>query len=75
MLGKAVAGNWVSMPATFADLFFQSWPLIPLLLFAIFVDRVFKPTIKKPTRSTFRAGLIPAVVYVGFAITAMFIVA
>jgi hypothetical protein len=66
ILGRAVAGDWVSVPATMRDFFAHAWPVLPLVLAAAILERLLLPVGRGVAGVVF-AGLVPAIVYVGGA--------
>jgi uncharacterized membrane protein YjfL (UPF0719 family) len=63
ILGRAVAGDWVSAEATLRDFVQTAWPVLPLLIVAIVVERLLRPNRENPVRANMTAGLVPAAVY------------
>ena len=64
ILGRAVAGDWVSAGATLRDFAVAAWPALVLLGFAILVERSFRPTPQRPNPPVHAYGLFPAIAYV-----------
>jgi uncharacterized membrane protein YjfL (UPF0719 family) len=67
ILGRAVAGDWLSTEATLRDFLQTAWPVLPLLIVAIVLERVLRPNRENPVRASLTAGLIPAALYVAAA--------
>jgi hypothetical protein len=67
IFGRAVAGDWQSASATIADAFTLGWPALLLLLAAIFIEQIFRPTVERPTASPVLSGYIPALMYLSAA--------
>jgi uncharacterized membrane protein YjfL (UPF0719 family) len=69
ILGRAVAGNWVSFDDANRDFFFYGWPVLGLVSIALIIERVVRPgrTGSKPPFAL--VGALPAMIYiaVGFA--------
>lgn len=68
ILGRGVAGDWESLRATISD--FQ--PVLPaaglVLVLAIFVERIARPTPERPRAPLVTLGVLPAAVYLLIAI-------
>ena len=71
ILGRAVAGDWHSAAATIHDFIAQAWPVLGLVLIAIFVERTSQPTLKRPEPSIRKCGFLPALVYLGIALAVL----
>lgn len=67
VLGRAVAGDWHSTPATISDFFTISWPLSILLVMATILERMLAPTKGRPQRSLFGSGMVVFAGYVASA--------
>jgi hypothetical protein len=67
LLGRAVAGDWVSLDATIRDFVVTAWPVLPLAVMAVLVERLARPTVQQPSPSVGVWGAAPAFLYVGFA--------
>jgi len=63
VLGRGVAGNWVSAPATVRDFVVIAWPVLVLFAVATAVERGSRPTPERPTPSPTTFGLLPAALY------------
>lgn len=57
ILGRAVAGDWVSAEATVRDFVMVAWPVLPLTLAAVIVERVSPLDASAPTDGTLMAWL------------------
>jgi hypothetical protein len=68
LLGRSVAGDWVSLDATIRDFVLTAWPVLPLVLIAVLVDRMARPTAEQPSAPAVTRGALPAILYVGFAV-------
>lgn len=68
VLGRAVAGDWVSADATVRDFGAAAWPVLPLLVVAIGVDRAARRTPERPTSALVAQGIAPALLYVGLVL-------
>ena len=68
VLGRASAGNWVSTQAMLADLVTSGWPVLPLLLIAITVERSLRPRESNPRPSMLAAGVLPACAYLTLSV-------
>src|SRR2546422_2621701 len=67
ILGRAVAGDWVSIEATVHDFARAGWPVLVLFAAAALVERWARPTPERPLPSIITLGALPAVVYVAAA--------
>lgn len=63
ILGRSVAGDWISAAATVRDFATTAWPALVLLAFAILVERSFRPSPQRPNPPVPAFGLFPAVAY------------
>ena len=63
MLGRAVAGDWVSADATVRDFIQAGWPVVALLILAAIVERALRPTPDHPRPAVVPYGLMPAMAY------------
>jgi hypothetical protein len=68
ILGRSVAGDWVSAEATVRDFAAAAWPVIVLVIAAAIVERVARPTPETPRPSLVAYGFIPSVFYVAAAV-------
>ena len=68
ILGRSVAGDWVSAEATVRDFAAAAWPVIVLVIAAAIVERVARPTPETPRPSLVAFGFIPSVFYVAGAV-------
>jgi uncharacterized membrane protein YjfL (UPF0719 family) len=67
ILGRAVAGDWVSAGATARDFVLAAWPVLPLLAVAALAERRARPTPERPAPSPATHGTLPALLYVAVA--------
>jgi hypothetical protein len=65
VLGRAVAGNWVSVPATLRDFGQAGWPVLLLVLAELALGRAVRPTPNQPTLPLVSAGVLPSLAYIG----------
>jgi hypothetical protein len=65
--GEAVTGDWISAGATIADFGARAWPLVPLVLVAIAIERALGPRPERPRAPLVQAGAVPALLYLVFA--------
>ena len=68
ILGRAVAGDWVSAAATNVEFLRQAWPVLVLLLLAVPLEWLCRPSVEQPAPPWFVCGLPPAVMYLGGAV-------
>lgn len=69
VLGRSVAGDWVSLDATVRDAARTAWPGLGLLALAIGLERGLRVTPAAPSRSIAAAGWLPAAGMVALAVT------
>lgn len=67
ILGRAVAGDWVSLDRTVADFGRMSWPVIALVVTEIFVGKTIGRSAGGSLASQLARGVVPAAAYVGGA--------
>ena len=67
ILGRGVAGDWVSAEATVRDFVAAAWPVVVLVIVAAIVERVARPTPESPQSPVFAYGIAPALLYLGGA--------
>jgi uncharacterized membrane protein YjfL (UPF0719 family) len=67
ILGRGVAGDWVSAEATVRDFVATAWPVIVLVIAAAVVERSARPTPESPRRPVVVYGIGPALLYVAVA--------
>lgn len=67
ILGRAVAGDWVSVPATLSDFAAMAWPVLLLWAAAVLLESTFRPTQERPLPSPLTYGLAPLAAYVALA--------
>ena len=66
--GTAVAGDWVSAPATVADFVMRAWPAVLVMVIALGVERGVRPRPEQPRGPLMATGILPAIAY--FAVAA-----
>lgn len=68
ILGRPLAGDYVSAADTLRDFVGQAWPALPLVGLAIAVERRLRPSSAQPRPSALKRGLFPALSYlaIGF---------
>jgi hypothetical protein len=67
VLGRAVAGDWVSLGATVADFVAAGWPAPALFIAAIWIERRTAPSPERPRPPFLSFGALPAALYVAAA--------
>jgi uncharacterized membrane protein YjfL (UPF0719 family) len=67
ILGRAVAGDWISLDATIRDFLQVAQPILPLLVMAALIERVARPTASAPEPSVGAYGAAPAALYLSAA--------
>jgi hypothetical protein len=68
ILGRAVAGDWVSVMATNAEFLNTAWPVLVLLVLAVPCEWLCRPSVEQPQPSWLLCGFPPLVIYVGSAV-------
>jgi len=63
IMGRAVAGDWISAGDTIADFFAVAWPVVVLLLVAIAIDRSARATPERPEPAVTAFGVMPALIF------------
>lgn len=66
VLGRAVAGDWHSEPATIHDFVRDGWPALVIGAVALFVERFAQPSRRRPFPPWPQYGLVPALFYLAF---------
>lgn len=67
ILGRAVAGDWVSAGETVRDFALVAWPVMVLFLVALLLERATRPTPARPVPAVATHGALPALAYVAVA--------
>jgi hypothetical protein len=73
VLGRAVAGNWVSALATLRDFVLLAWPVLLLTAIAVVIELILRPTPHQPQRSTFLFGVPVLLAFVAAALCYLWI--
>ena len=68
ILGRGVAGDWVSAEATVRDFGLAAWPVVLLVIAAVVVERVARPTPTTPRPPVVPYGVLPAILYIAGAL-------
>lgn len=63
ILGRAIAGNWVSTEATVRDFLRDGWPALAMGIAAAIVERRLRPARDNPQPSVVTHGLVPGLAY------------
>ena len=67
ILGRAVAGDWHSASATLHDFARDGWPAAAVWVFALVLERLLRPSRRRPFPSWRVSGLLPALLYLALA--------
>jgi hypothetical protein len=67
VLGRAVAGDWVSVAATLRDFAVYGWPVIAVLAAAVLLERGTRPTPARPQPPVGPYGVLPGTLYLAAA--------
>jgi uncharacterized membrane protein YjfL (UPF0719 family) len=68
LLGRGVAGDWLSFSATVQDLAIKAWPVVPLFAVAAAIERAARPTAMRPRPSVTVFGVLPGLLYLAAAV-------
>lgn len=71
ILGRAVAGDWISLDATLRDFATKAWPALTLLVLLIVAERLAKPRFHRDEQAVVARGLFPAMLYVAIGLAAV----
>lgn len=71
ILGRAVAGDWISAGATVSDFVRAAWPALVLAGLAAVAERHRRPQPEALAQSPVWQGLLPALLYTGIGIAAV----
>jgi hypothetical protein len=71
ILGRAVAGDWVSLDATFVDFVGKAWPVLILLALFIISERFAKPRYHHDEQFIIGRGIFPALLYISLGLVAV----
>lgn len=63
ILGRAVAGDWVTAGATVGDFLRIGWPIVILVAAAVVLERLYRPTPERPAPRLLGGGVLPALIY------------
>lgn len=64
ILGRPLAGDYVSAAHTLREFFCQAWPALPLVGLATLVEQRLRPNPQQPRPNALQGGLLPALGYV-----------
>lgn len=67
VLGRAVAGDWVSEVATIHDFVRDGWPAAALCAMALPIEKFFRPSRQRPIPAWTGFGFLPACFYLALA--------
>ena len=65
--GRAAAGDWTSAEQTLRE-FTVAWPILPLLVVAIAIERQLRPSPRRPKGDILLHGSLVALFYIAFAV-------
>jgi hypothetical protein len=71
VLGRAVAGDWVSSDATVNEFVYSLPPALLLLALALFIEYRARPTPERPLAPFVGLGMVPAALYLTLAVAAV----
>jgi hypothetical protein len=64
ILGRAAAGDWISLKQTLTDLANRGWPVVLIALAAGAMQRLLRPTARRPQPDMISCGVVPATLLV-----------
>ena len=67
VLGRAAAGDWHSESATVRDFIRDGWPATILWVIALVIERLLRPSRRRPFPAWLSYGLLPALFYLALA--------
>ena len=67
VLGRAAAGDWHSESATVRDFIRDGWPATILWVIALVIERLLRPSQRRPFPAWPSCGLLPALFYLALA--------
>jgi hypothetical protein len=68
VFGRALAGDWHSGEATVHDFIRDGWPAAVIWFLALVIERISRPSRRRPFSAWPAFGLIPALLYTALAI-------
>ncbi len=71
ILGRSVAGDWEGAGPTLQDFAAQGWPVAFLLVLAVVLERLLRPSAEAPVRPVLTHGVVPALLYLGLGAVAV----
>jgi uncharacterized membrane protein YjfL (UPF0719 family) len=71
ILGRGVAGDWISASGAILDLTRALPAIVVILLLAVFVERLARPTARRPYGPVFAFGVLPAALYLLVGVAAV----
>ena len=71
VLGRAVAGDWISAPSTLRDFVTAGWPALLLLAVGAMLERSARPTPARPAPALATFGVLPALAYIAAGVVAV----
>ena len=71
LLGRSVAGDWVSAVATVQDFVLRGWPVLVLAFAAVWLERRLRPTPEAVTRPLVSHGILPSLLFAAAGVLAV----
>lgn len=68
ILGRSVAGDWVSAEATMRDFALKAWPVAILFTLAVAGERRARPRFRESEQALLMSGFLPALAYAGLGL-------
>ena len=73
ILGRAAAGDWISLKQTLSDLATRGWPVVLIAIVAGAVQWLLRPTARRPQPDMISFGVVPATLFVAAGFLAVVI--
>ncbi len=71
ILGRSVSGNWIDFTEFVLSFVIRAWYVIPLVLAAVVIEAVSRPTVEHPRPSAIVYGVVPALAYIALSVVAV----
>jgi hypothetical protein len=68
IMGAAVSGDWIDTQDFWIAFFARAWPALAMMIFAILIEYVSRPSERQPKPSVLLFGVIPSIGYLVVAI-------
>lgn len=68
IMGAAVSGDWIDMPDFWIAFFARAWPALAMMLFAVAIEYMARPSERQPNPSVLLFGVLPSIGYLIVAV-------